>query len=242
MLFYDTIQKQAYSNPTQEVCGYIGTLLDNSGHLIAMPCENSHEVPAEHFRIDISEVRRVEQAINPIAIYHSHINGILAPSEHDRKVADELGLPSFIFSNDHQNSVCYVPPTYLPPLEGRKFVPLIHDCITFVRDYYRAVLNIILSEPERTYRTWDFFAEKIPQWITDHEFEVFTEPEPHDILVLSINNEGIPNHAGIYEGDGIMSHQRADSPSNKTVYGGSWVKATSFALRHKSRVNPIKKW
>lgn len=236
MLFYKAIQNHAESRPDEEVCGFIGTLLDNSGHLVALPCENAHANPREHFRIELSEVRRIESLIKPIAVYHSHVNGLMAASEHDKLVAYEIGLPSFIYVPEKQDSVCHVPETYFPELEGRKFVPLVHDCITYVRDYYRSVLKIRLPEPDRTYETWDKFAQQIPAWIAANGFEVFTDPEPHDILVFSINNDGIPSHAGIYEGDGIMSHQRADSPSNKIVYGGSWLKATNLVLRHKSQI------
>ena len=236
MLFYKTIQRHAETHPHEEVCGFIGTLLDNSGHLVAFECHNSHENPQEHFRIDLPEIRRAEAVIKPLATYHSHVNGIMASSVHDRAVADEIGLPSFIYVPAHKDAVCYVPESYLPEIEGRKFIPLIHDCLTFVRDYYRKVLNINLTNPPRTFNTWDDFAAKIPEWIAANDFEVFMAPEPHDILVFAINSDGVPSHAGVYEGDGIMCHQRADSPSNKVVYGGSWLKATNLVLRHKSRI------
>jgi len=48
------------------------------------------------------------------------------------------------------------------------------------------------------------------------------------------SKNGVPNHAGVYLGDGIMLHHLYGRLSSRDVYGGYWREVTRLTLRHES--------
>ena len=45
----------------------------------------------------------------------------------------------------------------------------------------------------------------------------------------------VPNHAGIYLGDGVVLHHVQGRLSSRDVYGGYYQKVTAKVLKHESR-------
>jgi len=46
------------------------------------------------------------------------------------------------------------------------------------------------------------------------------------------SKNGVPNHAGIYLGDGLMLHHMYGRLSRKDTYGGYWREMTRGVARH----------
>jgi cell wall-associated NlpC family hydrolase len=45
----------------------------------------------------------------------------------------------------------------------------------------------------------------------------------------------VPNHGGIYIGDGMVLHHVQDRLSSRDLYGGFYQKSTAKILKHESR-------
>jgi cell wall-associated NlpC family hydrolase len=59
------------------------------------------------------------------------------------------------------------------------------------------------------------------------------QPEVGDIILMQIrSNNGVPNHAGIYIGDGLMLHHLYGRLSSRDVYGGYFQEVTRKILRY----------
>ncbi|KLB55771.1 NlpC/P60 family protein, partial [Xanthomonas euvesicatoria] len=51
--------------------------------------------------------------------------------------------------------------------------------------------------------------------------EIQDEPQRGDMIVMQIRAP-VPNHAGVYLGEGQMLHHLADRLSGRVPYGGYW--------------------
>lgn len=91
MALLDDIRAQAHASPVTEICGL---LLGRAGEVEAVrPCRNVAGDPRENFEIDPAALIAVHRAARnggpaPIGHYHSHPNGIAAPSERDAAAAE----------------------------------------------------------------------------------------------------------------------------------------------------------
>lgn len=52
-----------------------------------------------------------------------------------------------------------------------------------------------------------------------------------DVIVMQVRAP-VPNHAGVYIGDGLMLHHLYNRLSSRDVYGGYWQECTRIVLRH----------
>ncbi|MCK9032661.1 C40 family peptidase, partial [Haemophilus influenzae] len=53
-----------------------------------------------------------------------------------------------------------------------------------------------------------------------------------DMIVMQIN-ANVPNHAGVYLGDGLIGHHLYGRLSSKDVYGQFYRERTTHIMRHK---------
>jgi len=51
------------------------------------------------------------------------------------------------------------------------------------------------------------------------------------VIVMQVRAP-VPNHAGVYIGDGLMLHHLYNRLSSRDVYGGYWQECTRIVLRH----------
>jgi proteasome lid subunit RPN8/RPN11 len=233
--FAEDIVAHAKENPQEEVCGFI--IQRAEGMLEAVRATNIWPEPSKGFQIDPVELLKQQARGRVLAIYHSHPYDPALASLDDRKYSEEHGLPYFIYSLPDNQLRAYVPPNMKrDPIEGRVYFPLVYNCLTLCVDYYREVLGIYLEPLEMEYTEDSLMNRKLMDYIKRNGFERFMDkPQAGDIIIMTIHS-GIPDHAGIYVGHSEMLHHRLNHRSERTPYGGIWEKATTYFLRHSSKI------
>jgi len=126
----------------------------------------------------------------------------------------------------------FKPEGFVLPLKGRDFVYGIVDCYTLVQDYYFRELNIKLPDIKRPRNDWwkrgeDFYTENFKK----AGFEVVAKLEKNCVLLIQVYAD-VPNHSGIYLGDGKILHHMEGRCSCEEVYGGYWEKHTRLILKY----------
>lgn len=67
-------------------------------------------------------------------------------------------------------------------------------------------------------------------------FQIKDEPKRGDIILMNIKSK-VPNHAGVYLGDGQMLHHMMNRLSCTVPYGGMWSERTCMIVRHRDMPN-----
>ena len=91
---------------TFETCGFIG---EKDELYTALLCENKSRDPRNFFSIDPLEYLFFIEEYNPIALFHSHIDGDENPSEQDIMMSENSCLPFFIYSLNTKKFHFYTP-------------------------------------------------------------------------------------------------------------------------------------
>jgi len=94
------------SRLTFETCGFIG---QKDNLYTAMICENKSSDPVNFFSIDPLEYLFFMEEYNPVALFHSHIQGDENPSEQDIMMSENSCLPFFIYSLNTKKFHFYTP-------------------------------------------------------------------------------------------------------------------------------------
>jgi proteasome lid subunit RPN8/RPN11 len=220
------IKRHAQEQYPKECCGYV-VLRD--GVEIYVPCENSSEDPERSFRISGGELIRVtEEFGEPIAVVHSHPDESARPSDGDRKMCEQYGLPFHIISIgklkpegfDFSEVFTITPCGWKAPLEGRQFAHGQLDCYSLFQDFYDWELGIKLPNFERKDNWWNTGERLYTKEIFESNGfrEVGNEPlQRGDVVVMQILAP-VENHTGIYMGDGKMLHHLYGQTSRVVPY------------------------
>ncbi|MGU7780537.1 C40 family peptidase [Burkholderia sp. PU8-34] len=213
-------------------------------------CRNVAAKPSEQFALAPEDYAAAEDAGEIVAIVHSHPGGTARPSPADRVMCERSGIASWAIVSlgvqaDGSIGVddwCeFGPSGYVAPLVGREFVHGVHDCYAIVRDWYLAGCGVALPDFERADDWWndgrsnlyiDHFAEAgFVDVGQDAELQV------GDVLLMQIRSEnGVPNHAGVYLGDGRFLHHMHGRLSRRDVWGGMWAVHCATVLRYSGSV------
>lgn len=222
------IAKLRYPN---EACGFI--LLDGT----VAEKENKADKPRDHFFIDPKDY----PLEGYLAAWHSHPDGKAEPSKDDMQAQFDSAKPQGIVActKERTTPVLWwghgVP---IPELVGR---PFRHgpsgtdgggDCYALIRDYYQTVKNITLKDFARTEDWWEHGVSMYTDLFGKAGFERITESEilPGDVF-LSMVRSKVPNHGGIYLGDGVILHHLHNRLSKRdTVH--RWKKYITHWLRY----------
>jgi proteasome lid subunit RPN8/RPN11 len=229
--FEGQIKAFAESDVSREQCGLV---LRNPGGLLYATHERNEAPEPEHFFAIAAKVHLAAvTAGNLVGYWHSHNpGGDTGPSAADMAVADELGLPCWVWIVETQTLHCYVPKDKRAPLEGRQFLPMVHDCVSLVWDYYRTVLGIELpfvARVQADYRRG--FRQSLAPLLQAAGADIVQGPPArHDIVLMALDAPHI-NHAGVYIGEGIMLHQVLNRKSERVPYGGYWERSTVALVR-----------
>ena len=100
------ISEWCESRLTFETCGFIG---EKDNVYTAMLCQNKSSDPRNFFSIDPLEYLFFIEEYNPVALFHSHIDGDENPSEQDIMMSENSCLPFFIYSLNTKNFHFYTP-------------------------------------------------------------------------------------------------------------------------------------
>lgn len=238
MDFRNTIIAHAKTAYPQEACGFVMHNPHSRG-LIAEKAENVWKETDEskredHFRIDPGLTLEKIKSGNLRAVYHSHSVGSSAPSAHDIATVEGVQLPLYCYSVQDEEMSCQIPEFFrLNLLEGRNYLPLVHDCASLVQDYYLQKLQIDSPFLPRTYKQGIFGHTKLLDYMESIGMERMPEEtlQEHDVLIMALKSP-MPNHAAVYLGETRMLHQVEGEPSAITIYGGWWKHCTTMIFRH----------
>lgn len=231
-------QNHALAAYPKEACGLI---IVQEGVERYLACRNIASSKREHFILDPKDYARAEDLGEIVAVVHSHPDAHCRPSEADRVSCELSGLPWYIFSvykDEHGNLAiageeAFEPSGYKAPLIGRQFSHGVLDCYTLVRDYYAWELGIELPN---FHRDDDWWSKGENLYLENYEasgFEQITgKPQVGDIILMQIRSK-VPNHAGVYVGDGQFIHHLYGRLSSRDVYGGYWQEVTRLIIRRK---------
>lgn len=190
----------------KESCGYIAA--DKNSSLKYIPCTNIARQPRKDFRIDpVDYMDIIFQYSAPIMLVHSHPDGKAKPSLADMESCNANAIPWFIITYPEKDS-CIVMPENKNFLLGRAYVYGIMDCFTIVRDFYK-LYDIDIPN---YYREDDFWNHGYSQYLDLYENNNFERVEGienlqfGDLVLFNIKCD-LPNHAGIYIGNGTLLHQ-----------------------------------
>ena len=214
----------------EEGCGLI---INKRGKLVWVPCENAADNKEEDFKIPAEDYIKASLSGDIHAIVHSHPDASAELSEADKKMSDFLGIPFIVFSVPDLEKVEYLPERIRNPLLGREYNFGVNDCYSLVRDYYYDKHDIVL--PSMPFE--DNWEEKGINYFDDlfdaYGFVEVDSPLESDVIVFNVRSS-IPNHCGVYLGEGIFLHHSIHRLScRESIYGHGWINQVHRYLRCK---------
>jgi len=234
------IRAHAQAEYPRESCGLIVVV---KGRKRYVPCSNTAQ-GTEHFVLPADEYAAAEELGEVIAVVHSHPNAPAAASQADLVSCEASGLPWHIVRVDVVDDmpvagemVTIEPSGYRAPLVGREFSHGVLDCYQLIVDWFAQERGVTLPQFPRA-----------DEWWNDGQSDLYTEgfpkagfvklpdgvaPEVGDVILMQIRaKNGVPNHAGVYLGDGLMLHHMHGRLSSRDLYGGWYQESTRAILRH----------
>lgn len=231
MPLFDQILSQALASPAREVCGLVTV---PKGKLVYRPCRNvAHS--SQEFEIHPEDYIAAESE-GIIGVVHSHTHGNPAPSMADLIGCDKSAVPWLIVGVPTGAYQVIEPSGYKAPLIGRPFVHGVLDCFSLARDYY-AERGIAVCDFERVADWWEHGDNLLtPENFAKAGFIVVTDGtlQKHDGIIMQNGLTSVPNHVGMYLGDGLFLHHSGGRLSCRQPYGGYWEKVTNYVVRHQS--------
>ena len=236
------IQAHAAAEFPRECCGLIVKAEDGERYI---PCRNTAATPSEHFQLPAEDYADAEDQGEVLALVHSHPNAPATPSDADKVQCEASGLTWHIISVGQIDGVpecgdlrTIQPSGYRAPLVGRQFAHGVLDCYSLVKDFYAWELCIQLNEYEREDDWWLKGQQlySLDRLLAEGFTPITDEPRRGDMILMQIRST-VPNHAGIYLGDGQMLHHLHGRLSDRVPYGGYWAERTCYIVRHREMLN-----
>lgn len=219
-------------------------------------CRNNAENPEDHFIMDQADYEAALGMGDIQAIVHSHPDYPAAASEADLAACEETALPWGIIElrgGSYIKHRWYQPGDWKAPLIGRQFFHGVHDCLSVILDYYDREQSINLGTFHRDDEWWnkggDLYRENLPKagfYLTNIDPMNIRpgELKTGDVILMQIKSP-VPNHAGIYLEDGLLTSENAGHPiqgailhhlvgklSRRDVYGGYFQEKTVGVWRY----------
>ncbi len=168
-----------------------------------------------------------EELIDSLAIVHSHPSGSEWPSRSDLECQAAAGLPFAVVPVVETNcnpALRVLSPFWWPDTErpylGRPYRHGVTDCYTLVRDWYQRERG--LSLPPVAYGWgWHESDPGLNLYSVWSRREGWTEVEPSvampgDLVMLSMSDAGVADHAGVLLEDGLLLHHPSPRPYDPT--------------------------
>lgn len=240
----------------REACGLVVRSDDGQRY---MPCRNLAQTPAEHFVLPAEDYTAAEDEGEVVAVLHSHPNGAPLASDADRVMCEASELPWGITALGGQplaivNTAWIAPCGYVAPLVGRTFAHGILDCYSLIRDCYRysdaqraeagiaewPCAPVDLPDFPRNDKWWEAGENLYLQHFSEAGFvEARGAVQIGDVIIMQIGRDSrtggpvmVPNHAGVYIGEGRFLHHMYDRLSTREIYGGQWQERTRLIVRY----------
>ncbi|WP_321866765.1 C40 family peptidase [Paraburkholderia tropica] len=229
----------------------VGLVVLVQGSETYMPCANWAATPSEQFVLAAKDYASAEDAGEIVALVHSHPGAAATPSAADKAVCEVSGIPVWVIvsvgvqgdgSIGVEDWFEFGPSNFIAPLIGRQFVHGVHDCYAIVRDWYRLERGVVLPDFERRDAWWDDGASSL--YLNNYRRAGFVDVgqgaviEVGDVLLMQIRSKNnVPNHAGIYIGNGQFLHHMYGRLSGRAVWGGMWAQCLRTVLRYEGGGN-----
>lgn len=223
------IRAHAEREYPRESCGLV---IVRKGRRKYMPIRNVAE-KNEHFVMHAEDQTAAEDQGQPVMVVHSHPNIAARPSDADLVGCEKSGLPWLIVNWPTGAVHEFAPTGYLAPLVGRQFSHGVLDCYSLIVDYYKQECGIDLPDFDRPDEWWLKGANLYLDGFASAGFVRVDKPQKNDVVLMRVAAP-VPNHGGIYLGDGNMLHHQMGRLSSKDIYGGWYEKITTHYLRHRS--------
>lgn len=226
----EEILKHAAKEYPKESCGVIIVFKGRERYI---PCRNISDTPNKSFVIHSEDYADAEELGEIIKIVHSHPTLPPEPSQLDLVGIEKTKLPWVIINPITEQMTETNPSGYKPPLIGREYVFGVLDCFSLIKDYYSQELNIEIADHEREEHWHELGKNYILDEYVKNGFTKVSELQKHDLIVM-YGGSKVPNHLGVYLGDGFILHHTTGRMSSRDVYGnaGYWYKNTWGYLRH----------
>lgn len=237
------IAEHALAEYPRECCGLV--VRESKGD-VYVPCRNAAVSPSEHFVLAPSDFAAAEDRGDIVAVVHSHPGAAAAPSLADKAMCEVSGIDRWIIVSlgvQEDGSIgvddwCeFGPSGFVAPLLHREFVHGVHDCYSLIRDWYRIERGVGLPDFDRVDEWWrdgrsDLYRDHYREaGFVDVGHDV--ELQTGDVLLMQVRSRNnVPNHAGIYLGNGIMLHHMHGQLSRRVVWGGAWRQFLRSVLRY----------
>lgn len=228
----DQVIQHAREEYPSECCGLA---VVKRGKLYYFKCRNIN--PGGQFAIDPEDYAKAEDFGAIVGVCHSHVGIPPIASEADIVGIESTKLPWLIVNPDTEAFSVNEPSGFILPLIGRSFQHGVVDCLSLIIDYYKQELGIILPNVYREDNWWlkgkDLYREHFESFgFIKVGGSEFTDINKHDVIVMQVGSP-VPNHGGIYIGDGFILQHCQDRLSSRDVYAGYWRRVTNMVLRHK---------
>ena len=173
--------------------------------------KNISDEPTKEFKLSKKDIKFLYDT-PALALVHSHPDYYACPSEADMIFQEESMLPWGIIATDGNSCseiTWFGDSLEKKPLVGRGFIHGVTDCYSLIRDYYLLEKQIHLIDFPRDWEWWkkdkNLYVEgfsKAGFYRLDTDKET---PKEGDVFLVQIRSD-VPNHGGIYLGEGLALH------------------------------------
>ncbi|WP_052692146.1 Mov34/MPN/PAD-1 family protein [Teredinibacter purpureus] len=178
-----------------------------------VPLKNVASNPRASFSVARHQVKKYRGQV--LAVIHSHPDGPYYPSASDMRGQLDWGVPWGIIYVEKGSPVepfFWGDSLPIVPLIGRPFQHGITDCYSYVRDWFRLNRNLLLDEFPRD---WDWWQGGQDLYTQNFKSQGFYEIQSSDVqkgdcFLAQFGRSAVINHAGVYEGGGLIGHQVGD--------------------------------
>lgn len=221
-----------------ESCGLLVIVKGKERYL---PCRNiAIDDRCENFAVHPEDYTAAEDLGEITALVHSHVESAAIMGDADKVMCALSGLPWYLISVSKQTGdvmanepVYFESVEYEAPLVGRQFTHGILDCYALIRDYFKREFQIELPDFERKDKWWDNGENLYMGHFAEAGFEPIKGAiQTGDVIIMQMRAP-VPNHAGVYIGDGRMLHHMYQRLSTRDHYLGYYQEVTRVIVRHK---------
>ena len=210
-----------------------GLLLNKRGKLVWVPCENTAEDKRNYFEMSSKDYIKASLSGDIHSIVHSHPDFSAELSESDTKMSDFLQIPFTVFSVPDLEKVEYYPKRLRSPLLGREYKFGVSDCYSLARDYYYEEHKISLPSIPFEDDWWEKGINYFDDLFEAFGFVEVSEPSVGYLIIFKVRSN-IPNHCGLYLGEGLFLHHAIHRLScRESLYGHGWINQVHRYIRCK---------
>lgn len=225
----------------EEACGLV---IIFKGKYKWIPCENVAYDKKLFFAISPLDFANAEDMGKVSCVVHSHTNGNTNFTESDMDYQSSQGIPwmlCVVNGDDEEPEIKWLcKPKKELPLFGREYIWHISDCFSFVRDWYKQELGIVIPD---FYRQENFWEKGQELYLDNLDSAGFVRDIPFrdirygDVILFKLTGTAITTHAGVYVGGNRIAHHLKGRLSSYDILGQYYKDKISTIVRHRSRVD-----